>query len=98
MEAAAERRIDVAGELDVASSDDLRAALDAYVDGGGDLTVDLSAVTFIDSTGLTVLVQANTLLSASGARLVVADPSPVVVRVFQLAGLFDLLAVEETES
>jgi anti-sigma B factor antagonist len=91
------RRIDVAGELDLAASGALRAALGGYVDGGGDVTVDLSAVTFLDSTALTVLIQANTLLSASGARLIVAEPSPVVVRVLHLAGVFDILAVTETD-
>ncbi len=88
------RRLDVAGELDLAARSELRAALADLVDGGADVTVDLSAVTFIDSTALAVLVHVHQEVAASGARLIVADPSPVVVRIMHLAGLFALLDVD----
>ena len=51
------RRLEVTGELDLAASSTLRAALAEFGDGDGDgdVMVDLSAVTFIDSTALQVL-------------------------------------------
>ena len=90
------RRLDVAGELDLVASAPLRAALAELADGDGDgeVTVDLSAVTFIDSTALCVLVQAHTASAAAGGRLIVIDPSPVVVRILHLAGLFTLLDIQ----
>ena len=87
------RRLDVAGELDLAASSELRAALADLVDEGGDVTIDLSAITFIDSTALTILVHMHNELAASGARLIVTDPSPVVVRTLQLAGLVSRFAI-----
>ena len=88
------RRLEVAGELDLAASSTLRAALADLADGDGDVTVDLSAVTFIDSTALSVLVHAHTESAAAGGRLIVTNPSPVVVRILHLAGLFTLLDIE----
>jgi anti-sigma B factor antagonist len=88
------QRLDVAGELDLAASSSLRAALAELADGGHDVTLDLSAVTFIDSTALSVLVDAHTKLAAAGGRLMVTDPSLVVVRVLHLAGLFTLLDID----
>jgi len=88
------RRLEVAGELDVAASSALRAALAELVDGGGDVTVDLSEVTFIDSTALSVLVHGHTKLASAGGRLIVTNPSRVVVRLLHLVGLFTLLDIE----
>ena len=88
------RRLEVGGELDLAASSTLRAALAELAHGDGDVTIDLSAVTFIDSTALRVLVHAHSEAAAAGGRLIVADPSPVVVRVLQVAGLFTLLDID----
>ena len=88
------QRLEVAGELDLAASSTLRAALAELADGGGDVTLDLSAVTFIDSTALSVLVHRHTEMAAAGGRLIVTNPSPVVVRILHLAGLFTLLDIE----
>jgi anti-sigma B factor antagonist len=86
--------LEVAGELDLAASSALRAALAELVDGGGDVTVDLSAVTFIDSTALSVLVHGHTELASAGGRLIVTNPSRVVVRLLHLVGLFTLLDID----
>jgi anti-sigma B factor antagonist len=88
------RRVDVTGELDLAARDAFRAVLDRCMDGGADVTVGLSGVTFIDSSALTVLVRARSELSSSGGRLIVANPSRVVVRVVQLAGLVGFLDID----
>lgn len=76
----------VHGEIDITSA----PALDEALSGmhGDSVVVDLSQVTFIDSTGLRVLVMARTRLEADGSRLVLraADDSPVV-RTMRLAGL-----------
>jgi len=88
------RRLEVAGELDLAASSALRAALAELVDGGGDVKLDLSGVTFIDSTALSVLVHGHSELASGGGRLIVTNPSPVVVRLLHLAGLFTLLDID----
>lgn len=82
--------IAVTGELDLATCPRLAGSLDTVVDAGtGDVLVDLSRVTFLDSTALTVLVTYRQRLASAGRHLVVHQPSPVVVRVLTISGLLD---------
>jgi anti-sigma B factor antagonist len=77
------------GEIDLSTSPLLRATLVSLIDGGArELTVDMSEVTFVDSTGLGVLVGALQLLQSHGGDgLSVRGVGPVVRRVFELTGL-----------
>lgn len=82
----------VTGELDYGTVARLRAALLELVHEDADeVVVDLGEVTFIDSTGLSVLVQAKQRFDKVGRRMSVSQPQPRVVRVLQLAGLSDYL-------
>lgn len=88
-------RVAVRGELDLLAAPHLRAALlEATKEDRATIALDLSAVTFIDSTGISVILQAWQRANASGGRLVVDAASPVVSRVIEVAGLTELLAVE----
>ena len=86
------------GELDIASVGDLRAArTDAAREGPGAVVVDLSQVTFIDSSGLGALVELHSRLRRSGRRLAVVAPggsAPAVL--LDLAGLRGGLPSSET--
>lgn len=83
----------VAGELDVATSRRLREALLELQAGGAEtLTVDLTAVPFVDSVAVSVLVTAHLRLADTGAQLVV-EVGPAVHRVLEVAGLTGVLAV-----
>ena len=86
------------GELDTAGVGDLRAALsDAAREGVGAVVVDLSRVTFIDSSGLGALVELHSRLRRSGRRLAVVAPggsAPAVL--LDLAGLRGRLPISET--
>jgi anti-anti-sigma factor len=57
------------------------------------LVVDVSGVTFIDSTGLGGLVQLSNLARSRGAELYLADPTPIVARLLELSGLRAVLPV-----
>jgi anti-anti-sigma factor len=85
----------VEGELDLASAPSLKWALTDIIDAGNDqLVVDLSGVTFIDSTALGVLVGIRKNLRP-GARLAIACTHPDVLHIFELTGLdstFDLFS------
>ncbi|MCW3028326.1 MAG: anti-sigma factor antagonist [Solirubrobacterales bacterium] len=85
--------LDVEGELDLASAPSLKWALTDLLDAGHDqVVVDLSLVTFIDSTALGVLVGVKKNLSP-GAKLAIACTHPDVLNIFELTGLdatFDL--------
>jgi anti-anti-sigma factor len=62
-------RLHLVGELDLASTSALRSALEGIETGEG-VTLDLSELTFIDSTGLHLIIQwANTLNGQGPLRL-----------------------------
>jgi anti-sigma B factor antagonist len=88
-------RVVASGELDLAAAPTLRANLDEAVDQGGGVDVDLTAVTFLDSTALSVLVAARKGAADRGQRLTLAGSSPAATRVIELAGLTDLYTVVE---
>jgi len=58
---------------------------------GHAVTVDLAEVTFMDSTGLTTLIDAYRQAESNGWSFSVRRPSPPVKRVFDLAGAGRLL-------
>jgi anti-anti-sigma factor len=82
----------LAGEVDLATVGVLAAHLDWAVEGFcGDVTLNLAGVSFLDSVAMKALLRAHFALAALGRRLVVADPAPVPLRVFELTGLRDVL-------
>jgi anti-sigma B factor antagonist len=83
------------GEIDLSTSPLLRSTLVSLVDAGARrLTVDMSDVTFVDSTGLGVLVGALQLLQGRGGDgLTVRGVGPAVRRVFELTGLDAVFSV-----
>jgi anti-sigma B factor antagonist len=88
-------RVAVRGELDLLAAPHLRTELlEATKEDPAAIGLDLSAVTFIDSTGISVILQAWQRASANGSRLVVDSASPVVARVIEVAGLTELLGAE----
>ena len=82
----------VSGELDLSTASQLRSAVDDAVARGGTVQIDLREVSFIDSTGLHALIQADQMLQRQGQRLYVTDQSPALRRLLELAGLTDYFA------
>lgn len=86
----------IEGEIDVSNAPELRDALDsALSEGCVLLEVDLSRVSYIDSTGIGVLVGASHRSEEVGARLKVSHPQPGVARVLTLLGMADELGMGE---
>ncbi len=86
-------RIALTGEIDAHTAALLREALVPGPDTG-DLRVDVSGVTFIDSSGLRVVLEVHQTLGRDGRRLVLLDPSKPVARLVELAGLVSHLHIE----
>lgn len=91
------RIVELAGELDVDSVDELEAALTAAsAEAGARICLDLSRLAFIDSTGLAAVIRAHlAVVEAGGAFAVVASPG-VVRRTLETTGLMELLSVVDT--
>ncbi|HYZ10930.1 MAG TPA: STAS domain-containing protein [Actinomycetota bacterium] len=86
----------VSGSFGVPSAGSLPELLDELCRTPGDITLDLSGVTFIDSGGLRALIQACMGLGASGSVRIVR-PSEQVRRLLKLSGVeanVDNLVVE----
>ena len=81
------------GEIDASAKSLFVERLDDATEAtDGDVVVDLSDVSFCDSTGIAVLLHARQQLAAAGRKLLIARPSPSVTRVLEVAGvdaLFD---------
>lgn len=72
----------VDGELDLATCGRLEVAVrDAVRDGCRQVTLDLSGVTFMDSSGLHALSGSRRTVRAAGGRLRVVSLSPAVERI-----------------
>jgi anti-sigma B factor antagonist len=84
-------RVAVAGEIDMETAPQLSACLDRL---DADLIVDVSDVTFIDSSGLSTLVASSQRLRALGRGLRIVGPSDSVRTVFEVTGLQGLLGVD----
>jgi anti-sigma B factor antagonist len=87
----------VSGEVDVATRSALQAPLDACIDAGeSTLVVDLRAVTFIDSTGLAVLVAALKRCREAGGDLRLVADSPRLLQLLAITGLDQTFSVSES--
>ena len=85
----------VSGEVDIQTSPMLEEHLRAVLDQGHRaLAVDLSDVSFLDSTGLSVLVAALQRCRSAGGGLRLISPQPNVRRVLDITGLAATFGVE----
>lgn len=89
--------VTVRGELDIGSAPVLREALLRLIaeDAVPDVVVDGSAVTFVDSSGLAVLLMAARRWSASGKQLVLRKPSRSLWRIVEMTGAAGAFAYDD---
>jgi stage II sporulation protein AA (anti-sigma F factor antagonist) len=74
----------LAGELDLSSAPRLSDALDPKLDAGGHIVLDLSDLSFMDSTGLQVLIRSALTLGDRGTILL-RNPGNLVRSILELA-------------
>ncbi|GGL06082.1 anti-sigma factor antagonist [Sphaerisporangium melleum] len=87
----------VAGDLDHHTAPRLRAALEELtLAPGGALVMDLSALTFCDSTGISLLVAAHQRAQDAGAALALAGLHSDIAHVFTIMGLDRLFSFYES--
>jgi anti-anti-sigma factor len=83
------------GELDFDGAPELGRLLEEFrAEGERDVVVELSELTFIDSSGISVLVGAARAAAAEQGMLVVAAATAHVQRVFDIVNISELVAVE----
>ena len=83
-----EALVRVAGEVDLATSPRLREALDGVIGSGVPVVrLDMSSVGFLDSSGISVLVDAQQRLQETSSRLVLHGVGDHIKRVLEISGL-----------
>ena len=90
----------VDGELDLGTAEPLRESLlDAIQANGRGVAVDMTKCSFIDSTGLRILVEAARLLGHEGERLQLIGMRDQPLRVFELTmgGRLEMFALRESD-
>ena len=90
------RVLHVGGELDTATAPKLAAAL-ANLDGEGNVRVELWDLSFIDSSGFSVLVATHQRLENEGRKLFISGMPPAGLRAMQVSGLDQVLRLEPPE-
>jgi anti-sigma B factor antagonist len=84
----------LSGELDIATANQLTEQLEGVQPVSGDrLVIDLSAVSFMDSTGLRVLIAANRNATAGGYSLVIVTGESPAKRVLELTRMDEHMQV-----
>src|SRR4051812_796575 len=87
-------RIQLSGEIDLAWFESHGAAVsEALQDNPALVMVDLEHVRFMDSTGLSLLVQAYRQCQAASGEVCVIHPQPFVARTLGIAGLDQIVTV-----
>jgi anti-sigma B factor antagonist len=86
-------KIELVGELDVATAPELQRRGDEIASAEGDAWIDCTQLTFADSSGLDTLTRFAQALRAQDRRLVLTNLRPIVKRamdVLQITELFEL--------
>lgn len=87
------------GDLDVEGARRFREEADAWLEGAGPsrLVVNLSEVTFMDSTGVGALLGRYRRLRSQGGTMVLVAPPPQVRPVLEMAGIPRLMPIVDEE-
>lgn len=81
------RSVRLDGEINIYRAAELRVALQAALAETGDLELDLSGVTELDSSGVQLLISAKKTAAATQRELHLVNHSPAVLEVFELLNL-----------
>jgi anti-sigma B factor antagonist len=89
--------MDVVGQIDMGTSPALRKALLESLDGTKRVAINLTEVTYIDSSGIASLLEVLQHSQKSKKRIILFGVAPSVLYVLQLTRLVGVFEIHETE-
>lgn len=93
---------DLEGSLDIYTSLDLKSALESHVKGQGtDVCINLDHLTYIDSSGIGILIKSLNYIQGMNGNMCVANLKPAIEKVFKVSGLttyFEILSPDDFSS
>lgn len=87
--------IGVVGEIDLAGGPLLDQVVAAREDAGADVVIEMSQVTFVDSSGLRSLIAASQRAASRSRRVRLIAPSAVVVRLLDITATTSMFDIDE---
>jgi anti-sigma B factor antagonist len=90
--------VSVGGDVDLVTSQRLRRVLEDAVQVNPQVEVDLTGLTFIDSSGLSALVEGHRAARDAGGVVVLRNPTPMLRRLLDITRLDSLLVVDDTDA
>ena len=88
-----ELNVSITGRLDTTTAPQLEAALKESFDGITKLALDFSALEYLSSAGLRVLLAAQKAMNKQG-EMVIRNVNETISEIFELTGFIDILTVE----
>ncbi|HHX25853.1 MAG TPA: anti-sigma factor antagonist [Firmicutes bacterium] len=92
--------VDILGELDLNTAPSFRDVVEEQLDANpdiNDILLVMRYVTFIDSSGLGVILGRYKRLRPHGGNVIVAAPSPQARKALELSGLAGIIPICDTE-
>ena len=87
--------ISVVGEIDLAGGPLLDQVVTAQEDAGVDVVIEMSQVTFVDSSGLRSLIAASQRAAGRSRRVRLVAPTAVVVRLLDITATTSMFDIDE---
>ena len=92
-ENASELTFTLAGRLDTTTAPELEKELKESLDGVTELVIDMTALDYISSAGLRVLLSAQKTMNKQG-EMTVTGVSETIMEIFEVTGFSDILTIE----
>lgn len=88
------------GELDHCAAKRLRLEIESMIlrNGSGHLTLDFSDVSFMDSSGVGMIIGRYKTMKARGGSMSAFGMNATVEKLYRMAGLHRIIAIEEPDS
>lgn len=87
------------GELDHHTAETVKVKMEEAILRGdvNHVVLSMKELSFMDSSGLGVILGRYKLITARGGKMVVCDVNPAVYRLFEMSGLFKILTIQDNE-
>lgn len=84
----------LSGRLDTTTAPELEKDLKGSLSGINDLTLDFSALEYISSAGLRVLLSTQKAMNAAKGTMKIVGANEIVKEIFEVTGFSDILTIE----
>ena len=82
------------GEIDMDKTEEFKDVIFPKIDSGKDVVLNLSSVQYMDSSGISVLIESHQKALEKGTKVIIKDVSKSVLKVIMMAKLEQILNLE----